>query len=268
MSRSRRPYRPSPGRHCRALLALAALWLTASPALSYIVFFKDGSQMTTREKPRIEGEMAILILPSGTEASYQASEIDFEKTERINVIDYGTARLVEGMEQTQLAKGVRFEEDETTFGDVISGRSLALPEVRKREAVAPADQLPTTIAGFTDLMAFDRSPYPSAEVAGEVLGYLKGQGVERARIFKGTVNDRPLIEIVTPSEASVFEALKVTAAGLQQIHERSGVEAFELVLMTESQDRAGQFLLTPERADLLVTERLTAAQFFLRFVEF
>jgi hypothetical protein len=266
MSRSRRLSGPLPS----LCASLAALLLTASPAWSYIVFLKDGSQIQTKEKPRIEGEMAILILPSGTEASYQAAEIDFKKTEEINVIDYGTARLVEGLDKPkQLPKGVRFE-DEPSFGEYISGRNLALPEVRKRQVVKKEDQLPTRIAGFVDLMAFNRSPYPSSEITGEVLGYLKGQGIERARIFQGTEADRALIEIVTPSEASAFQAIDVAAAGLHQIHERSPelIKAFELVLMTESQERAGQFLLTPERAELLVNDRLTVSQFFLRFVEF
>ena len=266
MSRSRRPSSLLPSL-CASLIAL---WLTASPAWSYIVFLKDGAQIQTREKPRIEGDKAILVLLSGTEASYDASEIDFKKTEEVNVIEYGTAKLIEGLNQeTRLAKGTRFEE-EPSFGDYISGRNLALPEVRKREVVKTDDGTPITLAGFSDLMAFQRSPYPSSEIAEEVLGYLKGQGIERAHVFQGTEANRPLIEIVTPSEASVFQAIKVAAAGLAQIHERfpDQVKAFELVLMTESQDRAGQFLLTPERADLLVSERLTVSQFFLRYVEF
>ncbi len=250
--------------------ALIAVLLMAAPASAYIVFLKDGSQIQTKEKYRIEGDKAILILPSGTPASYDASEIDVEKTEAINVVDYGTATLIEGLnKQTRLPKNVRFEEG-PTFGDVISGRSLALPEVRKRKAKRPEDELPTTRAGFVDLMAFRRSPYPSVEVTAEVLGYLKGQGIDRVRIFQGTETDRPLIEIVAASEASVFKAIKDSANGLAQIHQNFPelVTAFELVLMTESQDRAGQFVLTPELADLLLQDRLSVSQFFLRFVEF
>ena len=255
--------------HARTALFVALL-LVASPAWSYIVFFKDGSQITTKEKFRIEGDKAILILPSGTEASYDASEIDIEKTERVNVIDYGTAKLIEGLNKTtQLPKGVRFEE-EPSFGEYISGRNLALPEVRKRVAATTEGELPITRAGFVDLMAFRRSPYPSAEITTEVLGYLKGQGIDRVRIFQGTETDRPLIEIVAASEASVFKAIKDSASCLAQIHENFPelVRAFELVLMTESQERAGQFVMTPELADMLVGGQLNVSQFFLRFVEF
>ena len=251
------------------LVIIALLWIGPS-ASGYIVFLKDGSQIQTKEKPRVEGELAYLILPSGTEATYKASEIDFKKTEEVNVVDYGTAKLIEGLnKETRLPKGVRFE-DEPNFGQYISGRPLALPEVRKREAAAAADQLPTTRAGFVDLMAFRRAPYPAAEITGEVLGFLKGQGNDRVRIFQGTETDRPLIEIVAASEASVFKAIKDSAHGLVQIHESFPelVRAFELVLMTESQARAGQFVMTPELAKLLVGEQITVPQFYLRYVEF
>ena len=256
--------------------SLAILWLLVlvsigSPAWGYIVFLKDGSQIQTKEKPRVEGDKVYLILPSGTEAFYDASEIDFKKTEEVNVIDYGTAKLIEGLDKvTTLAEGARFETEDPTFGDYISGRSLALPEVRRREAVTDEAGLPTTQAGFVDLMGLKRQPYPSSEITAEVLGYLKGQGVDRVRIFQGTAPDRPLLEIVTASEASVFKALSDSAHGLAQIHERfpKKVAAFELVMMTESQARAGQFVLTPELANLLVTGRLKAPAFFLRYVEF
>ncbi len=276
MSQSHRPSSPLTTAGCCFSCFgafLLAVLLAAAPASAYIVFLKDGSQIQTKEKYRIEGDQAILILPSGTPASYAASEIDVEKTEAINVVDYGTATLIEGLnKQTRLAKGTKVaaQEKEPKFGEYISGRSLALPEVRKRKATTPADQLPTTRAGFVDLMAVRRSPYPSAEITGEVLGYLRGQGIDRVRIFQGTEPDRPLIEIVAASEASVFKSIKDAANGLAQIHENFPelVTAFELVLMTESQDRAGQFILTPELADLLVKEKISVSQFFLRFVEF
>lgn len=254
----------------RCLLA-AALLLAAAPAWGYIVFLKDGSQIQTKEKYRIEGDKAILILPSGTQASYDASEIDVEKTERVNVVDYGTARLLEGLEGREQENRPRPEDRKPTFGEYISGRDLALPEVRKRQVAQKREgELPFTQAGFVDLMALRREPYPNTEITGEVLGYLKGQGVDRVRIFQGTAASRPLLEIVAASEASVFKALRDSAHGLAQIRERfpKEVAAFELVLMTDSQARAGQFLLTPELADLLVSGQVNPPTFFLRYVEF
>ena len=252
-------------------ILIAALMLIGTPAWGYIVFLKDGSQIQTKEKPRIEGDKAILILPSGTEAFYDAAEIDTKKTEEINVIDYGTAKLIEGLGKVRaLPQGVRFEDEDPTFGSYIAGRNLALPEVRRRETAQAEEGLPTTQAGFIDFMSLKRQPYPHSEITAEVLGYLKGQGVDRVRIFQGSEPDRPLLEIVAASEASVFKALSDSANGLAQIHERfpKKVAAFELVMMTETQARGGQFVLTPELANLLVTGRLKPAGFFLRYVEF
>ncbi len=271
MHRLTRKHRLSP---IRWIVAAAMFLLVSPPVWGYIVFLKDGSQLTTKSKYRIEGDKAILILPSGTEASYDAALIDFEKTDAVNVVDYGNAKLLEGVGGPKLlAKNVEIEDEDAGFGEFISGRSLALPEVRRRnpEASASADDgPPTTPAGFIDLLALRRKPYPNTEITTEVLGYLKGQGIDRVRIYQGTESDRPLIEIVAASEASVFKALQDSANGLVQIHERfpRDVAAFELLLMNESQALAGQFILTPERANLLASGQLNPSTFFLRFVEF
>ncbi|MCP3957699.1 MAG: hypothetical protein GY719_07570 [bacterium] len=270
MSRSRRPFGlpliPSS-------LLIAGMLLVAAPAWGYIVFLKDGSQITTKEKYRIEGDRAILVLPSGTTAFYQASEIDIEKTAKVNEVELGNARIIEGLDKPRrVPKKPQPADEDPSFGEYISGRSLALPELKKRQAADKPQrgELPTTQAGFVDLQALRRVPYPNTEITSQVLGYLKGQGVDRVRIFQGTRSDRPLLEVVAASEASVFKAITDSAQGLAQIHERfpDQVGAFELVLMNDSQQRAGQFLLTPERADMLVSGSLTVSQFFLRYVEF
>ena len=270
MSRSRRPF----GRSLiPSALLIAATLLVAGPAWGYIVFLKDGSQIATKEKPQIDGDRAILILPNGTQAFYEASEIDLDKTAKVNEVQYGTATLLEHLDNTKrIPNNQPPPEEEPSFGEYISGRSLALPELKKRQTAEKPQrgQLPTTSAGFVDLYALRRVPYPNAEVTSEVIGYLKGQGVDRVRIFQGTRSDRPLLEVVAASEASVFKAITDSAQGLAQIHGRvpGQVAAFELVLMNESQQRAGQFLLTPERANMLVSGSLSVSQFFLRYVEF
>ncbi len=267
---SRAPYSLS-----RALSILVCLILIAAPAWSYIVVLKDGSRISTKEKYRIEGDRAILVLPSGTETSIAASEIDVEASEKLNVVDYGTAKLIEGLDkQQQLGKETRFESDRPTFKDLLANRErgLALPEVRRREKAADSEEgsLPFTRAGFVDLRSLFREPFPDIEISSEVMAYLKGQGIDDVRVYKGTAADRPFVEIVAASEASVFKALKDSANGLVQIRDRypEQVAAFELLLVTEAQLRAGQFVLTPDLAGLLVTGQLEAPAFFLRYVEF
>ena len=45
-------------------------------------------------------------------------------------------------------------------------------------------------------------------------------------------------------------------------------DADELFLATDHRSRAGQFLITPERAQELVDKKLDVAQFFVKYVEF
>lgn len=256
------------------LLLLALLALPSVPAAGYIVFLKDGSQIQTKEKYRIEGDRAILVLPSGTEAFYDASEIDVEKTAEVNVVEYGTATLIEGGETQQLASDTRFEDDEEELGELLvrRGQGLALPEPRRRRQAAAATDggPPTTPAGFLDLTEWKRKPHPDAELAAELASAVEAQGFEAVRVFAGTAADRALVEIVTASEVLVFKALRDAASVLGQIEERSPgrLAAIELLLVTEAGQRGGQFLLTPELAADLAGGKLSPATFFLRYVEF
>ena len=187
----------------------------------------------------------------------------------------GTARLIEGQRTTQLSTEVSLN-DRTTLRDLVGDRTgLTLPEPTRRptpgQATVETEQgsIPLTSAGFVDLMSLGKRPFPNREISGEVMGYLKGQGIENVRIFQGSQSDHALLEIVTASEASVFKAIKDSANGLVQIQQRfSEVSAFELLLVTDSQIRAGQFVLTPELANLLVTDAVDLPSFYLRYVEF
>lgn len=251
------------------VLGCLLLGLLASPLAAYIVVLKDGSQITTDGKYRIEGEKAILTLPSGTQAFYRAAEIDVEKTEALNKINYGNARLIEGRTTTTLADDARIGEDRS-LSNLVGRRELALPPPRRRDDGNAADRVRYTPAGFVDLMSLPRKPLANSELGSEVVNYMEGQGVESVKVFAGSAEEHVLMHVVTVSETSVFKALEVAAAGLQQISQRfpSEVAGFELLLLTEDESRAGQFFLTPELADLLISKRIDTAAFFLRYVEF
>ena len=66
------------------LLLVAGLALLTASAGAYTIVFKDGSSLITLEKYRIEGDLALATLPSGTPTSFPAAEIDVERTEQIN----------------------------------------------------------------------------------------------------------------------------------------------------------------------------------------
>lgn len=253
----------------RHLLGCMLLMFLVSPVWGYTVVLKDGSQIVTDGKYRIEGEKAILTLPSGTQAFYDAAQIDVARTDELNKVNYGNARLIEGRKVTQLAEDARIGEDRS-LSELVGRRELALPEPRRRDSNRNNERVRYTSAGFVDLVALPRKPLANSEISTAIVSYMQGQGVESVKVFAGSAEQHVLMQVVTVSETSVFKALEVAAAGLQQMNERfpSEVAGFELLMLTDEDSRAGQFLLTPELADLLVSKRIETASFFLRYVEF
>ena len=72
------------------------------------------------------------------------------------------------------------------------------------------------------------------------------------------------------SEGGVFQAIGASAQALLGLEEKQvgSIEAIELFLATDHRQRAGQFLITPERAHELVSKELDLTQFYVKYVEF
>lgn len=263
----------TPGKKARRLLLGLFLGaLLATPASAYIVILKNGSQITTQKKYEVRGDKVFLILQNGTTASYKASEIDFVKTDDVN--RYGTltnSQILDVKDRT--AAPVAKQEDERSFGDLISNRNLALPDQGQKKAAAnPAESAKSgmTSAGFVNLSALPRKPLGEAELSSEIMAYLRGQGVDDIRIFQGSKPKRALVEIVASSEASVFKTMKDAANCMVQLEGRfpKKLEAIELFLTADGKVPAGQFTLTPDLANQLASGRIEPSTFFVRYVEF
>ena len=256
----------------RLLLGLVLGALLATPASAYIVILKNGSQITTQKKYEVRGDKVFLTLQNGTTASYKASEIDFAKTDEVN--RYGTLNNSQVLDvKDQAANPAPKQDDERSFGDLISNRNLALPDQgRKKSTVDPAENTKsgTTSAGFVNLPALPRKPFAEADLSSEIMAYLRGQGVDDIRIFQGSKAKRALVEIVASSEASVFKTMKDAANCMVQLEGRfpKKLEAIELYLTADGKLPAGQFTLTPDLANQLASGRIEPATFFVRYVEF
>ena len=75
------------------------LWL-AAPAAAYTIFLKDGSRIVSREKYRIQGDRAIVILENGTQTFIKATEIDVARTDQANTgSNYGTAYELDSVKE-------------------------------------------------------------------------------------------------------------------------------------------------------------------------
>jgi hypothetical protein len=251
--------------------------LLAGPLAAYTVYLKDGSSVQAKEKYRIENGKAIIILPSGERTFLDPRKIDVRRTDEANRNNSGTAIVLEQNAKSPTPVQPQAPRQKT-LADLIASRDAApreLPEVRRESSArnAPASRgggMGKTRAGFVDFATVARKPYPHLEVASELQQFFRGQGLEEVGIYSGTQGDRPLVEITTNSEASVFKSLSVGSNALLHIRDRypQRVGAFELLMTTPERERAGQFVLTPEMASELVAKRVDVTAFFIDNVQF
>lgn len=251
------------------LIALVVL-LVGTPVWGYVVLLKDGTQIITREKYKRDGEKVFLILQNGTETFIDSSEVDFAKTDELNKLHLGQSRVIESKSTVVVDKEKPTAPPETLLQ--IAGRtSLSLPEIDKRDS--PDGELPLTAAGFVDLWRFERRDHPDAELVAELKSALDNQGAQDYEIYRGTAENRVLVEMTVSSERSVFEGLRDAASALIQSQTRfpDGIETLELVMSAPSggdKQRAGQFVLTRSLANELLSGAVEPSVFFYRHVQF
>lgn len=255
-----------------AVLALA-LALFASPlSAAYLIYLKDGSTITARDKYTVKDGRAIIVLLNGTQSFVKASEIDVPRTEQANKDGVGSGVIIPG-DPRPIGPQIDMSKKDKTLKDLIANRETAprdAPASRRNKEEAVPGQIGKTKAGFTDLSTLPRNPYPQLEVVSDLQQFLHGQGIDAVELYEGTQGDRPLLELTTNSEASVFKALLAASNAL--IHVRGlhpqKVAAFEILMTTPARERAGQFVLTPQMAEDLAAKRVEAASFFLKNVQF
>ncbi len=254
-----------------ALAFLALLTLAPMTVLGYTVYLKDGSTITAKSKYRIENGRAIITLLNGTQSFVPASQIDVKRTEEANRDGYKSAVVLPGTSQDVSTPTAPVKDK--TLADLITRKEAAPHErpVSRRETVSgTSGHLVKTRAGYYDLATLGRKPYSHPDVTAEIQQFFRGQGIEGVEIYEGSQGDRPLLEITTNSEGSVFKALTTTSTALLRLRDRfpAQVAAVELLLTTPARERAGQFVITPEMATELVSKKVDVTYFFVKNVQF
>jgi hypothetical protein len=257
-------------------LALTFALLTApSPALAYTIYLKDGSTIVSPTKYEVDGNRAIITLPSGTKTFLDLAEIDVPRTDRENLTNIGDAKVVgQDGTVTTLVPDQPKPREKPTLQDLVAQRrasaQVAEAEQIKRPVPVNDAPLPRTPAGSVDLSRLPGSPFHDLELAAEVSRFFAGNSIEGISIYQGTARDRILIEVTVASEASVFNALKTAANAMVKVGEVHGdaIAAIELNLVTQRRQRAGQFTLTPDLAQQLASRSIELTEFFVRYVEF
>jgi hypothetical protein len=258
----------------RTLIAVAILLLAAGPAAAYTIFLKDGSTLNAREKYRVVGDKAQITLPNGAQTELPLADIDVARTERGNASDFGSALIMEGPAAGPTPTPAR---QGPTLSDVAaSRRAPTLPAARPALAgVGQAEDgqresRQRTGTGDVDLMRVARVPLGRHDIGAQLGELLRAKGIERANLYDGTAPGRVLVDVTTNSEGAVFQALAADAEALLTLEASNpgAISELELYMSTDRRLRAGQFLLTPERARELVGKQVDVATFFLKYVQF
>jgi hypothetical protein len=241
-------------------LVTVLVLLLAAPLAAYTIYFKDGRTLNIKGKPRIANGRAVVTLLNGTQASLDPAQIDDRKTEEMNQRDLGAAVIIDQGVKQQQATATPQPEPQSRLSD-ISGRGVGPRD-------EPARRNPAAPTGATAILS-SRSPYGDSAIASELSQFFLGQKAEGVGIFQGS-QGRPLAQVTTSSETSVFRALLTSANALLHIRGRypQKVDGLEIVMITPAGERAGQFTLTPDMAEDLVAKRVGLVSFFLNNVQF
>lgn len=246
-------------------LCLLLLALVATPALAYTIYLKDGSRLLAKTKYVIEGDRAIIVLPSGQKTSFPAAEIDVERTEAANQQNLGTAIVIEGGKAQDLARN-QAPPPKESLQDLIQKRGAEVaeppPPVQSRAPVGAEVRRRPDPAG--------RTPFRNPALANELKAFLITRGVA-AEVYQGSTAQRARLVFETRSEGAAFKALLATAAAFVDVRERfpGQLEALQLQLdVPDSTGSAGRFTMTPEQAAALVGGRIELTRYYVDNVEF
>lgn len=248
----------------RIMMLGLALLLAATASWGYILVFKDGETLVIEGPYRMAGDKVAVTLPSGAETEFPVADVDLEKTNEMNKVARGAAVVLDRRQEEGTAPP-----EERSLADLMRDRRPA----QHAPAAAAEPEAPRTLrrtpAGNVDFFSIPKRPLARREQIERINGVLRLKGLRSAEIYQGTSSKRVLIDVVTATRGEVFAALEGTAAALLEVRlEMPEIEAFELAMATSSRSRAGQFVLTPEDAQRLVSGSVTPAEHFVAHVLF
>jgi len=265
----------------RFALAAALLLLAAGPVHAYVIYLKDGSSLDAREKYTVEGNTAIITLTNGSQARLPMAQIDVPRTQSGNASDFGSATVLRGPapapqpaatpRQATLAElGAQRRNQSLPPAPPHRAENAPVPTSNAAAAEAPKGGVIRTPAGNIDFLRTPRTQAARMQLATTVGELLRSHGVNNVGIYEGSQPGRLLLEVTANSEGAVFQAIAGAAQSLLDLEAKQprAVDSLELFLATDHRQRAGQFLVTRERARELVSKQLDLTAFYLKYVEF
>jgi hypothetical protein len=254
--------------HLKTLLTLLLALCLATPVAAYTIYLKDGSRILAREKYTIDGDRAIITLESGTQTFLNHDEIDVQHTEEANKLFSGNALILEDGRFVERSETEVTIPKRETLGDLIDRGGVSVRGT-SRETPNPVDH-GIAATTTTSVERTPRQPLSNIELTTALKEAFTERGLDSVSIFQGTKRRRPLVEITTDSEASVFRSLEVAADVLLTVRQQHADECdlMELLLTTGGRERAGEFALTAEMAESIHSKDIEIAAFFVEHVRF
>ncbi len=256
---------------CLPLAALvAALALLFSSALAaYTIRLKNGSEIIAKKKYVVQGDKAIIVLPSGVESVLAFSEIDVAETEAANLNNLGTAMVIENGKAVDLALSAPPPPKKETLQDLLGKRAAA--EGTPNAGAVAMDAGPTQRSVSRPLpTSSERAPLRNVELSTAIRTFIFGRGISNLVVQQGPRANQPRLVFETASETQVFRALIASAGALLEMRDKrpGEVEAFEVICDGPAGGRAGRFTLTSAQAADLLAGKITLPAFFFQNVEF
>lgn len=256
-----------------ARIALAALvgLLSAGTLAAYTVHLKDGSAIVTKKKYVVQGDKAILLLPSGTESALPLAEIDVAKTDAANQTELGNAIVIENGKATGLTPNAPPPPGKQTLRDLLQQRAAAQGAPATAAGAVALDAGPGH--GSTTRPATShagQAPLRDVALSTEIRTFIFGRGINSLEVQQGATARRPRLVFQTSSETQVFRAIQAGAGALIETREKypGQLEGFELICDAPSGGRGGHFNLTPAQAADIISGRISLPAFFIENVEF
>ena len=251
-----------------SLVTLLAL-LTAEAVVAYTVHLKDGTSIVTKRKYVVQGDKAILVLPSGTESILPLAEIDVAKSDAANQSDLGTAIVIENGKATDLTRSAPPPPAKQTLKDLLQQRAAAEGSV-SAGAVAIDATPGSGRAARAPTSHIGQAPLRDEVLSTTIRTFIFGRGITSLEVQQGASRSRPRLVFQTSSETQVFRALQASAGALIDVREKvSGqVEGFEVICDGPAGGRGGHFQLSPSQAADIISGRVDLPTFFVQNVEF
>ena len=226
---------------------------------SYIVYLKDGSTYTAKEKYRVENGKAIITLMNGTIISIDLNLIDVKKTEEANKAGIDSAVVLDDVKSTP---SIPKTTTKPSLGDIAKPKENL--ETKKIEIGTGKKNIKTKTVEEKE------KPYDDEVVRKAIGTVLDNVYLFEHEILKGSTPDTVKIIVTTDNEKDVFSSLTAIAKATVELYDngKKSINNVEIYLKTISGAPAGRFNIDIPTIRNLAQGNITPQQFFVKYVLF